>query len=104
MNDDYLTRAEHAEFARRMEDENTRQNKRLEILEDNVRQISTLTAAVEKLAVNMGNMAREQEKQGNRLETLESRPGRRWDSLVDKIILAAVGALVGFLLAQIGIR
>ncbi len=80
--DEYITRVEHEEFARRMEtenqrleDENNRQNRRLEALEENVREMSTLATSVEKLAINMEGMLKEQEKQGKRLETLESRDG-----------------------------
>ncbi len=34
------------------------------------------------------------------IEEIKSRPGRRWDSAV----LAAIGALVGWVLAQLGLR
>ena len=48
-----ISRAEHEEFRRRIEEENSRQNRRLEIVEDTMRQIGALTTSVEKLAVNM---------------------------------------------------
>ena len=69
--DNPITRAEHEEFRRRIEEENKRQDRRLELLEHTVQQISDLTTSVEKLAVSMEGMLREQEKQGTRLETLE---------------------------------
>ena len=68
-----ITRAEHEEFVKRMEDEDRRQNRRIEILEKSVQQFTSLTASVEKLALNMENMLKEQEAQGNRLEALEDR-------------------------------
>ena len=61
--DNYITRQEHDEFARRQDAENERQNRRISLLEDNVRQINALTVSVEKMAVNMGNMLEEQKKQ-----------------------------------------
>ena len=70
----YVSRQEHNEFARRIDEENTRQNRRIQLLEDNVRQINALTVSVEKMAVNMGNMLEEQKKQGKRLEELEKEP------------------------------
>ena len=73
--DNPITRAEHEEFRRRIEEENKRQDRRLELLEHTVQQISDLTTSVEKLAVSMEGMLREQEKQGTRLETLEDRDG-----------------------------
>ncbi len=66
--DDTITRAEHEEFARRMEsenqrlkDEDARQNKRLDLLEENVREMSALATSVEKLATNMEGMVKVQE-------------------------------------------
>lgn len=66
-----ITRAEHLEFAKRQDEENHRQNKRIDALEETVRQIGALATSVEKLAVSMENMVKEQEQQGKRLETLE---------------------------------
>lgn len=66
-----ITRAEHEEFAKRQDEENHRQNKRIDTLEETVRQIGALATSVEKLAVSMENMVKEQEQQGKRLETLE---------------------------------
>ena len=34
-----ITRAEHEEFRKRIEEENNRQNRRLELVEDNMRQL-----------------------------------------------------------------
>ena len=33
---------------------------------------------------------------------LTSKPAKRWDSIVDKIIITIVAAIVGFILAKIG--
>ena len=61
-----ITRAEHEEFRRRLEEENTRQDKRIALLEENTRQISSLTVSVERLAQSIEIMVKEQEKQGKR--------------------------------------
>ena len=42
--DNPITRAEHEEFRRRLEEENRRQDKRIELLEDNMRELNQLTA------------------------------------------------------------
>ena len=98
-----ITRAEHEEFRRRLEEENRRQDKRLELLEQSVREIGALTTSVEKLAQSVENMVREQERQGKRLEELESRDGEMWRKVVGYVITAVVTGVVGFLLARIGI-
>lgn len=100
--EDNITRKEHEEFARRIDAENERQNKRIGLLEENVRQIHSLTASVEKLAVSMENMAKEQEKQGKRLETLENRDGEMWRKVIAYIATAIVGIVVGYVFTHIG--
>ena len=98
-----ITRAEHEEFRRRLEEENRRQDKRLELLEQNVREIGALTTSVEKLAMSVENMVKEQTRQGERLEALEGRDGERWRKLVGYIASALVSGVVGWLIAQAGL-
>ena len=97
-----ITRAEHEEFRRRMEEENKRQDKRIELLENNVQRMGALTASVERLATNMESMVREQEKQGKRLEALEGRDGEMWRKVVGYLATAVISIVVGFGFAQIG--
>lgn len=101
--DSPITRAEHEEFRRRIEEENKRQDRRLELLEHTVQQISDLTTSVEKLAVSMEGMLREQEKQGTRLETLEDRDGEMWRKIIGYAATAAVGIIIGYVARQIGL-
>ncbi len=98
-----ISRAEHEEFRRRLEEENRRQDKRIELLEHTVQQISDLTTSVEKLAVSMEGMLREQEKQGTRLETLEDRDGAMWRKVVGYAATAVVGIIIGYIARQIGL-
>lgn len=97
-----LTRREHEEFARRIDEENIRQNKRLEILEDTVRQIGGLTTSVEKLATSIESMVKEQEKQGKRLEVLEGRDGEKWRNAVWFILTTIAGIVIGYILKLLG--
>ena len=101
--DNPITRAEHEEFRRRSEEENKRQDRRWELLEHTVQQISDLTTSVEKLAVSMEGMLREQEKQGTRLETLEDRDGEMWRKIIGYATTAAVGIIIGYVARQIGL-
>lgn len=55
-----ISRAEHEEFRRRMEDEHKRMNHRLGDLEETVRQIGELTASVQSLAQSVEQMAQSQ--------------------------------------------
>lgn len=97
-----ITRAEHEEFRKRLEEENKRQDRRIELLEENVREMSSLTTSVEKLATSMESMVKKQEKQGKRLEVLEGRDGEMWRKVVGYIATAVVGIILGFVFTQIG--
>lgn len=106
---EYITRHEHEEFARRIDtenqrrdDEDKRQNKRLDAVEASVHRINDLTIAIEKMAVNIGTMTAELKQQGERLENIESKPGKKWETLVTDIIKLIVAAVVGFAIAKIG--
>lgn len=99
---EYIGREEHNEFTKRVEDEQHRQNRRIEQLEESVKQNTQLTLSVEKLATSMERMAEEQQSQGERLEALESRDGESWRKVKDTIVAAVIGIIVGFLASQIG--
>ena len=91
---DYITSIEHNEFAKRMEDEHTRQNHRISEMEETVKQIQALTLSIEKMALNVENMARELKRQGDHIEKLEEAPGHNWNKLKDGII-GAIAAVIG---------
>lgn len=107
--DSMITRAEHEEFRRSMElanenlaNENRRQNRRLDILEENAKQNTAMVANVERLAVNMENMLKVQEQQGERLEALEGRDGEKWRSAAGYVLTVVLGIVIGFVFKQIG--
>ena len=100
--DEYVTRAEHEEFRIRLDAENNRQNKRIDLLEKNEQQIQSLATSVEKLALNMENMLKEQERQGERLKALESRDGEMWRKVTGYVITAVIGIVVGYIFTQFG--
>ena len=68
-----------------------------------VADIQQLSTSVSILANNMKSMLEEQQKQGNRIHTLEQKPAKRWDAVVDKIIMVVVGALAAALLIKLGL-
>ena len=100
--DEYITRAEHTEFCARLAAENNRQNRRIEILEGTTKQISELTTSVQKLAMSVESMVKEQSRQGERLETLENRDGEMWRKVSGYVLPAILGIAIGVLAKQIG--
>lgn len=96
--DEFVTKAVHEEFAKRIDEENTRQNHRISILETGLAQINDLASSVKVLAVNMENMAKEQAKQGEKLSEIEGRPAKRWETVVIAILTGIVGFALNALL------
>ena len=68
-----------------------------------VADIQQLSTSVSILANNMKSMLDEQQKQNERLQQLESKPAKRWDMVIDKIILLVVAAVVGGILITLGL-
>lgn len=97
-----ITRAEHEEFRKRLEEENRRQNRRIGLLEENIQQLHTLVVSVEKLALNMENMIKIQEQQGERLQELENRDGKMWRKVTGYAVTAIIGIALGYIFKQIG--
>ena len=74
------------------------------------------TDALNSLASSVEVMANEQKHQteaildiktevsalGGKVETLEQKPGKRWESAVEKVTMTVIAAVIGFILAKIG--
>lgn len=103
MDTNFISRAEHDEFRRNMENEHHRQNHRLDALEKSVEQISQISSSVEKLALNMENMLKEQISQGKRLTVLENQDGEMWRKVVGYIVTAVIGVAIGFIANRLGL-
>ena len=97
-----LTRAEHNEFAKRMEDEHSRQNHRINEIEKALEQNNSLLISVERLATSMETMQKEQTNQGERLKKLEARDGEMWRKVVGYAVTAILGIVIGYLFKRIG--
>ena len=68
-----------------------------------VQDIQQLSSSVAVLANNMKSMLDEQQRQNKRLEELEKKPVKRWDAVIDKIVMTVLGALIAFVLLQVGL-
>ena len=79
----------------RLHDEDRRQNKRLELLEESVKSIQDLTVSVHMLAHDMKQMLEEQKEQGKRLDKLEQEPANAWKQVKTTIITAVVSTIAG---------
>lgn len=102
MDNSLITRAEHEEFCKRIEEENHRQNQRLKLLEEQTKQVTDLALSVKELAQSIKQMTETQKAQGEKLEKLEDRDGEMWRKVTGYIITVIVGIVIGFVFQQIG--
>lgn len=102
MEDNYITLQFHNEYAKRVKEENDRQNHRLNALEKSVEENGRLAVSVERLTISVQAMVEEQKNQGKRLETLESRDGESWRKAVGYLLTTIIGIVVGYIFKQIG--
>lgn len=105
-----ITRAEHEEFRRtvnaeleKLEAEDTRLSKRVNVLESDNRQIQELTVSVQKLTDSIENMRQLQEDEGKRLNAIEGRDGEMWRKVMSYTVTAIISIVLGFIFAQIGL-
>lgn len=102
MSEEYITKAVHDEFAKRIDAENERQNKRISALENTVVQIGALTSSVKELAVNISHMAEEQKRQGVKIDEMDSRDGNKWRSIASHVVTSIASIIVAYLFMKLG--
>lgn len=103
MEDKFLLRREHEEFAKRMEDDHERMKARIKNLEVMNKQINDLIIATNEIAISVKNLTEAQKAQSIRLQSLENRDGENWRKLIGYLITTIAGILVGLLANKIGI-
>jgi hypothetical protein len=79
------------------------QNARLNALEQGQETLQRLALAVEVLATKQEAMAGCVEKLDEKMETIERLPAKRWEGLVDKVLMLLAGAFASFILAKGGL-
>ncbi len=101
--DEYVSRAEYDERQKRIDDEDRRQNHRIDKLEHIADQLTEMVATIKVMAASMQGMQEEQKAQGERLKKIEEEPGDNWNKLIGTLITVAVTAFVTWLLTKGGV-
>ena len=63
--------------------------------------IRALALSVNSLAGEVKHLVEDMCKTTQRVDRMESKPAQRWDRLIEAIIVAAVGGLIGYMIATI---
>lgn len=84
--------------------------RRVEKLEKQTEAIQSLATSVELLVKEQSHqteaMARIEsnvEKLDGKVEALEKKPGKKWESITEKVLWALIAAAIGFILARLGL-
>lgn len=80
-----------------------RNEERLDEMEKRQDNLDDLVSTVKVLAVREEAVENDVKEIKADVKSLTSKPGQRWDSLMDKIIWAVAGAVLAFVLARIGL-
>ena len=93
---------EHEKRLTEVETRSRSNSHRLDEVEKRQDNLDKLVATVEVLAVKESNMESDVKEIKNDVKSLTNKPGQRWDSMVDKIIMTIAAAVIGFILAKFG--
>lgn len=77
--------------------------KRLDEMEKRQDDLEALASSVSALAAREERVESDVKEIKADVKSLAAKPGKRWESMEEKILMTIVGALAGFLLAQLGI-
>lgn len=94
---------EHERRLTEVEERAKSNSHRLDKLEESTEAINRLATSMEVMAERQEQVVETVGKLDSKVTALEEKPGQRWDSLVDKIVWAIAAALIGFVLAQLGL-
>lgn len=94
---------EHEKRLTAVEERSKSNTKRIDKLEESTEAINRLATSMEVMAERQEQVVDSVDKLDGKVTALEQKPAKRWDGIVDKLIWAVLGALVAFVLSQIGI-
>jgi hypothetical protein len=94
---------EHERRLTEVEQRSKSNTKRLDKLEESTEAINRLATSMEVMVEKQGQVAETVEKLDGKVTALETKPVKRVDSLVDKIIWAVCAAVITFILARLGL-
>lgn len=93
---------EHEKRLTAVEERSKSNSYRLSEMEKRQDDLDELVGTVKALAVREENVENDVKEMKSDVKTLLSKPGKRWDNLINQIITIIVAAVAGFILAKIG--
>lgn len=76
---------------------------RMKAVEDSNLTLTRLATAVEVMATKLDTTCKSVDKLTTKVETIEAEPGKKWRFVVEKSIYFIVGAVIAYVLSQVGL-
>ena len=96
-----ITRAEHEEFKKRLDDENKRLSRRIDDLKSTLDKYIDLAVSVNTLANSLKALTDEVGKQNVRIDELENKPAENWNAIIRSILTGIGSAIAVAIVAMI---
>lgn len=94
---------EHEERLTKVEERSKSNSHRLEEVEKRQDNLDELVGTVKVLADREKRVENDVKEIKSDVKSITGKPGQRWESLVNQIITIVAAAIVGFILAKIGL-
>lgn len=88
----------------RVEERSKSNSHRLDSVEKRQEEIGELVTSMATMAQRQATMERDVGEIKVKIDAIAAKPGKRWDAIVDKVLLGIVAALVAYALAQLGLQ
>ncbi len=99
-----MTEAEFERFAATMKEQHREYDRRLTAMEKRQKDIKDLIQSVATIAQKQSDMDTDLKEIKSDVKNITMKPAKRWDSIIEKAILAAVGALIAYVAVQLGLQ
>ena len=85
----------------KIEEQSAHNAERMTVLESDNQVLHELAKSVAVLAEKMNTMDDNLDEMAESLKAIKEKPGKRWDSAIDKIIAAVIGGILTYALSVI---
>lgn len=98
-----MNEVEWERFAAAAREQHKEYDRRLTAVEDQQKNLTELVQSVSAIAQKQQDMDSDLKEIKTDVKNITMKPAKRWDSIVEKAILAAVGVLVAYIAVKAGL-
>lgn len=97
-----MTELEHDKLTK-LEERSKSNTHRLDDLEKRMTSNERLVTSVSLLAQKQETIEGDVKEIKSTVQTIADKPGKRWDSIIDKVLLTIIGAIVLYIVSKLGL-